>query len=155
GLKTFILKVREIGLSVKLDTNGTHPEVLKDLMRDHLIDYIAMDIKSEFTVEAYSKATGIEVKSQLLDKVMQSVRLIIDSGIKHEFRTTLCKELVTAHNMKEMIASLKGCDRYYMQKLNTDKTLEEYAENFTLYTRDEIREQIEALHSDFPIGYRE
>ncbi|MDP4206306.1 MAG: anaerobic ribonucleoside-triphosphate reductase activating protein, partial [Bacteroidota bacterium] len=44
GLKTFILKVREIGLSVKLDTNGTHPEVLKDLMRDHLIDYIAMDI---------------------------------------------------------------------------------------------------------------
>ncbi len=154
GLVDFIRKVRRYGLAVKLDTNGTNPEVLADLIANHLVDYIAMDIKSAFTLGAYTKASGTLMSPHQLESVLQSVHLILDSEIPHEFRTTLCKELVSKADLSTIIAVLKGCDKYYLQKLYTDCTLRPDAAQYTAYTDLEIAEIIDKVPMGFPIYYR-
>ena len=83
-LKKFIKKIKQKKLSVKLDTNGSFPEKLKSLIDSGLIDYIAMDVKAP--LDLYPKVAGVRVN---IDKIKQSIKIISESGVEHEFRTTI------------------------------------------------------------------
>lgn len=95
GLYDFINKVKQLGFLVKLDSNGTHPEVIKKLLDDHLLDYIAMDIKS--SISNYSLIANRKVD---IEKIKQSIEIIKSSNIDYEFRTTLINEY---HSFDEII----------------------------------------------------
>lgn len=110
-LYNFINKVKRLGFLVKLDSNGTHPEVIKKLLDDDLLDYIAMDIKS--SVSNYSLIANRKVD---LEKIKESINIIKSSHIDYEFRTTLIDEY---HSLDEIkgIASLVGSNiKLYLQK---------------------------------------
>ena len=111
-LKEKIVKLKEMGFLVKLDTNGTNPEVIKDLYESHLIDYVAMDIKNSF--KKYSLTCG--VKTVPLDKISQSIHYLMTSGIDYEFRTTLIDEFHDEGDMLDIGETLKGAKRLYLQK---------------------------------------
>ena len=111
-LKEKIIKLKELGFLIKLDTNGTNPEVVKDLYENHLIDYVAMDIKNSF--KKYPLTVG--VKNAYLDKVSQSIQYLMNSGIDYEFRTTLIDEYHDTQDIREMAETLKGAKRLYLQK---------------------------------------
>ena len=111
-LKEKIIKLRELGFLIKLDTNGTNPEAIKDLYESGLIDYVAMDIKNSF--KKYPLTVG--VKNAYLDKVSQSIQYLMSSGIDYEFRTTLVDEFHDAQCIREMGETLKGAKRLYLQK---------------------------------------
>ena len=111
-LKEKIIKLKELGFLIKLDTNGTNPEVIKDLYESNLIDYVAMDIKNSF--KKYSLTCG--VKSVPLDKISQSILYLMNSGIDYEFRTTLIDEFHDTQDIREMAETLKGAKRLYLQK---------------------------------------
>ena len=102
---------------VKLDTNGTNPSVLKALMDRKLLDYVAMDIKAPLTVEKYSKATGIDIES-LLEKVKESIRILLDSNMDYEFRTTVVSTIHKEEDIKQICQSLIGCKKYVLQKFD-------------------------------------
>ncbi len=123
----FILKIKNIGLAVKLDTNGSNNEVLKQLVKDQLINYIAMDIKSALTIETYALNTGINFSENTINNLKKSIQLIIRSGIKHEFRTTVCKELIAVNDIYSIIDNIKKAENYYIQQykpnLKTPKIL--------------------------------
>ncbi len=87
-LKDFIIKVRNFGYKIKLDTNGTNPQMVRELINEHLVDFIAMDIKAPF--EKYHLVCG-PVDT---DKVKETMSLIINSGISYQFRTTYYKEVL-------------------------------------------------------------
>ena len=87
-LKDFIIKVKNLGYKIKLDTNGTNPQMVKELINEHLVDFIAMDIKAPF--EKYHLVCG-PVDT---DKVKETMSLIINSGISYQFRTTYYKEVL-------------------------------------------------------------
>ena len=89
-LKNFVIKVKALGYLVKLDTNGTNPAALKDLIDAKLLDFVAMDIKAPF--EKYSLVCGANVD---VEKVKESIKLLRVSGVPHEFRTTYDKNLLT------------------------------------------------------------
>lgn len=110
-LAEFISKIRHLGYKVKLDTNGYRPEVLSALLRDNLLDYIAMDIKSGF--RHYALVSGNpELKTDL---IKESVRLIESSGIPYEFRTTVVKELHDEQDFYEISRMLSPESPYYIQ----------------------------------------
>jgi len=83
-LLEFCQKIKDLGLKVKLDTNGSQPEVLKKLMGEGVVDFIAMDVKIHFS--AYDKAAGVKVQAE---KIKKSIELILKSGLEYELRTTI------------------------------------------------------------------
>ena len=119
-LEDFIRKIMELGYLVKLDTNGYKPEVLKNLLNENLLDYIAMDIKN--TKEKYNLTIGFENlahnhvphKKFSLENIEKSIELIKQSGITHEFRTTVVKELHTEIDLIEIGNWINGSN-WYMQ----------------------------------------
>ncbi len=111
GLRDFIIKVREIGLPVKLDTNGYMPDVLEVLLRDGLLDMVAMDIKSD--LEGYAEIAGLDHFDK--ERVQKSVDIIINSGVKYEFRTTVVKEYFTEKTAVGIGEWLKGAKALYLQ----------------------------------------
>ena len=93
-LVPFMSRLKEMGYKTKLDTNGSRPEVLRELIDKKLVDFIAMDLKAPF--EKYVDITGIEVNSTVLQ---QSMDLILQSGLEYQFRTTYDKEVLNDNDI--------------------------------------------------------
>ena len=102
GLETMLAKIKEMGYTVKLDTNGSRPAVLKALAEEKLIDYVAMDIKNG--PKAYGSTAG--VPNMDLSGVEESIRYLLEDHVDYEFRTTVADELHDAQDMEEMGAWL-------------------------------------------------
>lgn len=102
NLKEFIFEIKKLGYAVKLDTNGSLPMILKDLLESSLVDYVAMDIKTILDLEEYQKICSIK-DQQLLHKVEESVEILKKSGIDYQLRTTVVPQFHT----KEMINKLE------------------------------------------------
>ena len=98
---------------MKLDTNGTNPEIIKKLIDKKLIDYIAMDIKS--SEGEYCKASGINANSDLVDKIKSSIEIIKNSGIEYEFRTTFVDGIHDENSVRGIGELIKGAKTYYLQ----------------------------------------
>ena len=111
-LKEKIIKLKEMGFLVKLDTNGTNPDVIKDLYENHLIDYVAMDIKN--SLDKYPLTVG--TKNVDADKIKQSIDYLMNSGIDYEFRTTLISEFHNKEDMYHLGELINGSKRLYLQK---------------------------------------
>ena len=107
-IKTF----KELGYRVKLDTNGTNPDLLEKLIYSKLVDYVAMDIKN--CEDKYALTSG--VKSLDFKNIKKSIEILKTSGIHHEFRTTLVKEFHDFSDILKMGELLDGCETLYLQK---------------------------------------
>ena len=134
-LEEFLLRCKNLGLSVKLDTNGLNPEKTKRIIEKNLVDYIAMDVKSALNPARYSASTGLKHQS-LTRNISESIKLIINSGIRHEFRTTVVPGLVSPDDLLEIAASIKGADAYYLQQYNPGKTLDPKLAEVKPYSRN-------------------
>ena len=108
----FLAAVRSLGFSVKLDTNGCHPEALANILERGLTDYVAMDIKNRR--EKYAETAGMPGFD--LAPVEESVRLLQSSGVDFEFRTTVVREFHTAADIRAIGQWLEGSPRYFLQK---------------------------------------
>lgn len=111
NLLSLVTKIHELGYSIKLDTNGSHPWILKKLVQNHLIDMVAMDIKA--CPDNYEKATG--VKTLDLTPVLESAEYLMSGSIPYEFRTTVVKEIHTAEDFEKIGKWLSGAKAYYLQ----------------------------------------
>lgn len=111
-LKYFIKEIKDMGFLVKLDTNGTRPEIIQELIDAGLIDYIAMDIKN--SIDKYDMTAG--VRDFDTGKILKSIDVIIQSGIEHEFRTTIVRNYHTEDDIRRICTMIEGCRAYYLQK---------------------------------------
>ena len=126
-LKIFIKKIKDLGLLVKLDTNGYNWKVVKELIDENLIDYIAMDIKND--LDNYDIISGL--KKIDASRIKTSIEIIKNSNISHEFRTTIIKGVHTIDNIEKII-SLVGSSKYFIQNFKMsemviDKSLESFS----------------------------
>lgn len=119
-LPEFILKVKALGYRVKLDTNGYAPNVLKKLIEEELLDYVAMDIKN--CPDKYALTAGMGDFFDI-DKVKQSVNLLKASGLSYEFRTTVVKEFHTKEDLLKIADWIKGCPYYYLQQYQDNENI--------------------------------
>ena len=116
-LKGFIKKIKDLGLLVKLDTNGGNPKVLQELIDEELVDYVAMDIKNIFN--KYNITAGKKIN---LDNIKKSIEILKASKIDYEFRTTIIKEM---HSLDDIISICKlvGNAKYYLQNFEDSENV--------------------------------
>ena len=109
-LPALLRQIRALGFAVKLDTNGTNPAMLKALLQERVLDYVAMDIKN--SPSRYAETCG---GIDCLSRVRESAALLMDGTVDYEFRTTVCAPLHTPRDMEELGRWLKGARRYFLQ----------------------------------------
>ena len=109
GIKEFISKIRALGYKVKLDTNGSYPEVLQSLINEGLVDYVAMDIKNSWN--KYNVTSGFNQ----LENVKESISILLEGKIDYEFRTTVVKELHDKEDFEIIGQMIQGADNYFIQ----------------------------------------
>ena len=109
-LEGFLAKVKELGFDVKLDTNGSYPERLKDFVKKGLIDYVAMDIKNKFA--RYAETAGVNVP---INNIEESIDFLMRDGVDYEFRTTVAGELHTPADIEKIAERIAGAKRYFIQ----------------------------------------
>lgn len=144
-LPEFLGKIKEMGYLVKLDTNGTKPEMIDELLKKDLVDYIAMDIKT--SREQYEKAAGI--KQPDIEKISQSVQMIIDRAPDYEFRTTVVRELHSREDFVHMGNWLKGAKVCYLQAYRDSEGV--IRPGFSSYSRKEMEEFAAILRRTIPL----
>lgn len=130
----FIKEVKSLGFLVKLDTNGTHPDVLQELLDENLLDYIAMDIKAPLT--KYKTITQTDIDTKIIKK---SIDMIMNSGVDYEFRTTIVKSQLSVEDLRQIGELIQGAKRYYMQKFLATKILDETLMSEESYTDEEFK----------------
>ena len=131
-LPDFIRKVRELGLMVKLDTNGSRPGVLAALLEEGLLDYVAMDIKAplkKYQLLGFDSTEFIE----------ESIKLLNNSEIDHEFRTTCARAIIADDDFIKMAAILDPDAKWYLQPFNPAKTLDPAFTSETTWSADELK----------------
>lgn len=132
-LPEFIAKVKQLGYLIKLDSNGTDIEMLRQLLKENMLDYIAMDIKT--VPEKYQIVTNRPVDPQI---IRDSIKLIQDSGVDHEFRTTIVKSLISPEDIDEIGKIVAGSPRYALQKFRPSRTLNPNFHSETTYSDAEF-----------------
>ncbi len=134
-LYNFICKVKEEGFLIKLDTNGTNPVLLKKLIDQKLVDYVAMDIKAPL-----NKYLNIINANVNIDDIRKSIDILLENRVDYEFRTTICKELVTIDDIKTIAEEIKGCKTYALQNFRDRETVLGGENKLTPYKDEELKE---------------
>ena len=116
-LPQFLAKMKKLGILVKLDTNGAFSIMLKGIITKKLVDYIALDIKAPLELTAYSKSIG-STNPKNLENVKKSIKLIIDSDVDYEFRTTVVPTLHTEKDIEKIAKFIKGAKKYALQNFS-------------------------------------
>ena len=130
-LPEFIKRIKSEGFAVKLDTNGSFPEMLEKVLPD--LDYVAMDIKAP--LEKYAKITASVIDT---DKIQKSINILKNSGIDYEFRTTVVKSQLNYEDFEKIGRLIYGAPKYYLQKFVPSKILDKKLENAETYLNKEF-----------------
>lgn len=125
---------RAEGIPVKLDTNGTSPDVLESLLEDRLVDFVALDVKS--LPEHYDRVTGAH---DTWPRVQRSIRAIIEHGVDHEFRTTCYPSAVDTADLPRIASHLAGGRRYAIQQFRPQRTLDPGAATVRPHAPESLR----------------
>ena len=145
-LPEFMKKAKDRGFLVELETNGTNPDVIEQLIKDNLIDYFAMDIKAPLDEDKYFKVTGeFGDKKKMLENIKKTISIIQKSGVDYEFRTTFVPGLISKEDIYTIARQLKGSKKYALQKFLPNTTVNsEYEKKEILKPSffDEFKEKI-------------
>ncbi len=112
-------RIKELDLEVKLDTNGTNFMMMRNLVAEELVDYIALDVKTQLTLKKYSNVVKVGAES-LLKEVIATVDLLRQSSSDYEFRTTLVPTIHDRNDIRRICSRIKGCRKYVLQSFKGD-----------------------------------
>jgi len=139
-LLSFLAKIKNKGFSVKLDTNGSFPEIVQKAIRQGVVDYLAMDVKAP--LERYQAVTRSKIDPQ---KIKKTIAIIMKSGLDYEFRTTIVKSQLFLGDFLKIAQLIKGAKLYVLQNFVPAKTLDSLFQKEDSYSEKElekIREQV-------------
>ena len=150
-LPAFIKRLKDEGYKVKLDTNGTNPAMVKQLLADGLLDYLAMDLKNSW--ENYDDVTNTGSRT-VYERPQQTFKMIQDSGVPHEFRTTILPGVHTPEEFIKMLSYLKPGEKYFIQDTTFEITLDQYISHDRGFDLDELIATLRAKYPDLIIEKR-
>jgi pyruvate formate lyase activating enzyme len=134
GLTSLLRSLSVLELPVRIDTNGTYPTVLEELIAENLVAFVALDVKT--TPDRYDPATGSQGS---WPRVMHSIETILGSGVDHEFRTTCYSNVVNTADLPSIARELEGGNRYVVQQFRPQRTLDPAASGVRPYDADALR----------------
>jgi len=130
----FIGKIKKIGYKVKVDTNGSHPEMIKKLLKKKLVDYFAMDVKNSLIM--YDLTIGRKAEKK---KILESIGLIKNSGVDYEFRTTFVPTLHSIEATEELGEMMKGVKRFSVQSFKPSKCVDKSFDCILPFTEKDLK----------------
>ena len=145
GLYDFITEVKSIGYDVKLDTNGTRPDVLKKIVNDGLVDYVAMDIKN--CREKYGETVGFD-ESYDLTPIEESIAFLMSGTVDFEFRTTVTREHHTVEDIVKIGEWIRGEEKYFLQQFKDSGDI--IGEGISEYKKDEMEALLDQIRQFVP-----
>ena len=141
----FLEKVKKLGYPVKIDTNGSFPDKLKELIDKKLVDYISMDVKAP--KNKYTQLTGKKID---IKKIQKSIKLIQNSEVDYEFKTTFVPTLLTKEDIIKIGEWLKGSKKYFLQQFKNDASLiSQQLKKASPYPKEEILDVLEKIKPFF------
>jgi pyruvate formate lyase activating enzyme len=142
-LAPFVKQIKKMGFAVKLDTNGSQPQVIKALLDEKLLDFIAMDIKGP--LEKYINIAGVPIASE---KIKESVNIILKAELPHEFRTTIVQSQLTPNDIFKIATLISGASKYALQKFVPVKTLNKKFREGKNYSEGELEKMKKRLEKE-------
>jgi pyruvate formate lyase activating enzyme len=146
GIFEFMQRIKDLGFQIKFDTNGTDPDTLKELIDKNLIDYIAMDIKGPLD-KRYDKLSGVKTD---IEKIEQCIKIIKESGIGHEFRTTVIPALLDINDIKDIAKAIPGANKFVLQQFVPENTWDESLRSVRPYPQEKLEEMAGASRGFVP-----
>jgi len=146
GLTPLIKKIKKMGFSVKLDTNGSDPKMLKKLIDEKLVDYVAMDIKAP--MEKYKKIFGKRVK---IDDIEKSIKILKEGRVDYEFRTTVVPTVLNKEDILKIVRWIGPAKRYFLQNFRPEKTIDPKFEKIKPYPQEYLLEIQKAISPFFEV----
>ncbi len=142
-LPEILAALKSEGFQTKLDTNGSHPVLLKGLIDSHLVDYVAMDVKAPLNLFSYAHCAGVVPQ---LEDIEKSIRMLMKGGSPYQFRTTILPKLHTVEEVLRISEQLSGAMEYRLQSFHPGKTLDPSFRNVAPYDPTALRELQERCH---------
>ena len=149
-LPEFLAAFKAAGLPVKLDTNGSNPGMLADVIDMGLADYVAMDLKAPLEPERYAAVCGAPVE---VAAVARSARVLLRNRVDYEFRTTVCPAFVSLEDLEAMAASIAGARRYVLQQFVPEtsfrrelRLMRPYAQADLIAASQKLRQHVKECH---------
>ncbi len=136
-LPGLIKSIRKNNFLVKLDTNGSNPHILRKLLEDGLLDYVAMDVKAPLDELRYSRAAGKPVN---IANIKESLNLLLNGQIDYEFRTTICPALLNEDDCRDLFKQISGAKRLVLQNFNPQSPLDPRLKDVKPLPGDKMRE---------------
>lgn len=146
-LPTFISKIRALGFAIKLDTNGTNPEMLASLIDSGMLDYVAMDIKS--SREAYATVAGVPTLD--IQKIEESVQILLSGRVDYEFRTTVVKPYHSVEDIRKIGQWIKGAKKYFLQSFVDSGDL--ISDEVSGFSEPEMHKMLDAARENVPEAF--
>lgn len=144
-IPAFMKRIKEMGFLVKLDTNGTKPEILKEILESRLADYVAMDIKA--SLKRYPDAVGI--KDFDPSAVLESISLLEKSDVAHEFRTTVTQELHNEEDFEDILSLFSSETPYFLQQFkDSGELIEENCHGWSSQRMKELFDSLKLSHTN-------
>lgn len=141
-LPQFCQKIKKKSFLIKLDTNGSNTQILKELIKNKLIDYVAMDIKQDLNFKKYNFVVGNVLTKKFFENIEKSIKILLKGKVDYEFRTTLVKEFHKKEDIIEICKKIKGAKVYYLQNFEEKEKIIS-GKKFTPFKNEEIAEIIE------------
>lgn len=141
NLIEFAGKIKKMGFAVKIDTNGSKPQILKALLERKMLDFIAMDIKAP--LKKYKEVAGVTVDCE---RIIESMEIILKSGLKHEFRTTIVKSQLSENDILSIARMMPQSGNYVLQRFVPAKTLDQNflcEESYSWEEMESIKKRLE------------
>ena len=151
-LENFIIKVKKLGFLVKLDTNGSNFEIVKNLINKNLLDFVAMDVKVPIGRYGEFYREGAQNLAPLQNNILNSIKLIMNCGVDYEFRTTIAKSFISRDDIFEIGKMIIGAKKYALQNFRKgESVLDQNFNNSINYTPSELEDMSNVLKNDFGI----
>lgn len=141
-LKEVMSRIKGMGLSIKLDTNGSQPRILEDLIEESLVDYVAMDIKTD--IDSYPAVTRVKIDPEIIE---DSIDIILNGNIDYEFRTTVVPVFHTRETFEKIGPLVRNARKYFLQQFIPERTLDPAFEHILPYSREILWQFREILES--------
>ncbi len=142
-MENFLTKVKELGYKIKLDTNGSYPKKLKQLVEKGLIDYVAMDIKN--IPQKYFETAGIDFPYSIIE---ESIDFLLSGKVDYEFRTTVTKEFHTPVDLENIAKRISGAKRYFIQNFVDSGNV--FFKNLTPVSEEELEQMAQRTQKFVP-----
>lgn len=156
GLPGFLGRIKKLGFLTMIETNGTRPRIMAQLLNSQMVDRLSMDIKTHLDGQAYSRASGVKIK---IKKIKESIKLILNSGVDFEFRTTVVPTLHTKESLVKLAKQLRRlCQRlktkdqrpvWFLQQFVPQNCLDPEFEKVKPYSKEKMEEVLAAVQKYF------